>query len=207
MDKLFKYFPNLNDTQIEMFEKLHHLYLDWNSKINLISRKDFEEFYVHHVLHSLSIAKFCPFKEGTQIMDLGTGGGFPAIPLAIFFPDVKFLAVDSIQKKIMVVQDIIDQLGLNNIKTECARAETIKGSFDFIITRAVAPYKDLIFWTKGKIHPISFNKLDNGIIALKGGDLKEEIKDSKRKIHLTAISKYFDEDFFDTKSIAYMKHK
>lgn len=205
MDILFKYFPNLTDNQIEKFKKMYDLYYDWNSKINVISRKDFEQFYIHHVLHSLAIAKYCPFKEGSQILDLGTGGGFPAVPLAIFYPEVNFLAVDSIQKKINVVQDIIDQLELKNIKTQCARVETIQGSFDFVITRAVAPFKDLLYWIRGKVHPISFNKLDNGLIALKGGDLKAEIKESKRKVHLTPISKYFSEEFFETKYITYVK--
>jgi 16S rRNA (guanine527-N7)-methyltransferase len=207
MDILTKYFTKLDDNQTDKFKKLYNLYEDWNQKINLVSRKDFDNFYTHHVLHSLSIAKFIDFKKGTKIMDLGTGGGFPAIPLAIFFPDVQFLAVDSIAKKIMVVEDVIEKLELKNCSAKVARAETITDQFDFVITRAVAPLSDLLFWTKGKIHPIAFNNLNNGIIALKGGDLKEEIRECKRKVVLKPISDYFEEDFFETKSIAYVPFK
>lgn len=207
MDIIHKYFSKLDDNQISKFKKLYNLYEDWNQKINLVSRKDFDNFYTHHVLHSLAIAKFIDFKKGSKIMDLGTGGGFPVIPLAIMFPEVQFLAVDSISKKIMVVQDVIEKLELTNCKAQVARVETVQDQFDFIITRAVAPLSDLIQWTKGKIHPIAFNDLNNGIIALKGGDLRNEIRESKRKVVLKPISDYFDEEFFDTKSITFVPFK
>lgn len=201
IEAICSYFPQLNPQQKDNFQQLYNIYLDWNSKINVVSRKDFENFYIHHVLHSLAIAKFIQFKRGTMIMDLGTGGGFPTIPLSILFPEVNFLAVDSIQKKLKVIDRVIETLELKNVKTHWGRAETVPKQFDFIITRAVAPLQDLIAWSRGKIHPISFNDIDNGIIALKGGDLKAEIKESGRKVKLTPLSNYFKEEFFETKFI------
>jgi len=205
LETVFAYFPQLNSQQRLAYQQLYNIYKEWNDKINVVSRKDFDNFYIHHVLHSLSIAKFVQFKKGTLVMDLGTGGGFPTIPLAIMFPDTKFLAVDSIQKKLKIIEAVVETLDLKNVKTHWGRAEAIPLQFDFILTRAVAPFKDLIYWTKGKIHPISFNDLDNGLIALKGGDLKDEIRDCKRKIKTKSLSDYFKEEFFDTKMITYVK--
>ena len=205
LEPIFKYFQGLNSHQKESYTQLYNIYEEWNSKINVVSRKDFQNFYLHHVLHSMAIAKFIQFKKGSLILDLGTGGGFPTIPLAILYPDVKFLAVDSIQKKINVVEGVKSALQLDNVQAVCSRVEQIDKQFDFVITRAVAPFADLIRWSKNRIHPISFNQLDNGLIALKGGDLKEEIKECNRKVKLKPISDYFSEDFFETKYVTYVK--
>ncbi|MBL7788752.1 MAG: 16S rRNA (guanine(527)-N(7))-methyltransferase RsmG [Chitinophagales bacterium] len=205
LERVFAYFNQLNPRQKDAYQQLYNIYKEWNDKINVVSRKDFDNFYVHHVLHSLAIAKFVQFKKGTLIMDLGAGGGFPSIPLAIMFPEAKFLAVDSIQKKLKVIDGVAETLDLKNVKTHWGRAEDIKLQFDFIVTRAVAPMSDLLRWSRGKIHPISFNELDNGLIALKGGDLTEEIKETKRKIKIKPISDYFKEDFFETKVITFVK--
>jgi 16S rRNA (guanine527-N7)-methyltransferase len=205
LETVFTYFPQLNPQQRLAYQQLYNIYKEWNDKINVVSRKDFDNFYIHHVLHSLSIAKFVQFKKGTLVMDLGTGGGFPTIPLAIMFPDTKFLAVDSIQKKLKVIEGVVEALDLKNVKTHWGRAEDVKLQFDFVITRAVAPMADLLRWSRGKIHPISFNDLDNGLIALKGGDLTEEIKETKRKVKIKPISDYFKEEFFETKVITYVK--
>ena len=205
LDRVYAYFTQLNPQQKDAYQQLYNIYKEWNDKINVVSRKDFNNFYLHHVLHSLAIAKFVQFKRGTLIMDIGTGGGFPAIPLAIMFPDAKFLAVDSIQKKLKVIEGVVEILELKNVKTHWGRAEDVQLQFDFIITRAVASMADLLRWSRGKIHPISFNDLDNGLIALKGGDLTEEIKESKRKVKVKPIADYFKEDFFETKVITYVK--
>ena len=205
VETVYKYFPELSDTQKSHFLQLYAVYEDWNQKINVLSRKDFDNFYLHHVLHSLAIYKYLPFKSGTKIMDLGAGGGFPSIPLAIMMPNVTFLAVDSIQKKLKVIDAVIETLELKNVKTQWGRAEEVKFEFDFVISRAVAPLPDLIRWSRNKIHPISFNRLNNGLITLKGGDLKEEIKEANRKTVLTPISNYFAEDYFETKFITYTK--
>lgn len=205
VETIYKYFKGISPQQLEQFQQLYNIYFEWNQKINVVSRKDFDNFYIHHVLHSLSIAKFIQFKNGTLVMDLGTGGGFPAIPLAILYPEVKFLAVDSIQKKLTVVNEAITALNLTNIQTYWGRAESVTKQFDFVITRAVAPFSDLIRWSKGRIHPISFNQLDNGLIALKGGDLAQEIKDCNKRVKLKPISDYFNEDFFETKFVTYVK--
>ena len=205
LDRVYAYFTQLNPQQKDAYQQLYNIYKEWNDKINVVSRKDFNNFYLHHVLHSLAIAKFVQFKRGTLIMDIGTGGGFPAIPLAIMFPDAKFLAVDSIQKKLKVIEGVVEILELKNVKTHWGRAEDVQLQFDFIITRAVASMADLLRWSRGKIHPISFNDLDNGLIALKGGDLTEEIRESKRKVKVKPISNYFKEEFFETKVITYVK--
>ena len=205
LDRVYAYFTQLNPQQKDAYQQLYNIYKEWNDKINVVSRKDFNNFYLHHVLHSLAIAKFVQFKRGTLIMDIGTGGGFPAIPLAIMFPDAKFLAVDSIQKKLKVIEGVVEILELKNVKTHWGRAEDVQLQFDFIITRAVASMADLLRWSRGKIHPISFNDLDNGLIALKGGDLTEEIKESKRKVKVKPISDFFKEEFFETKVITYVK--
>lgn len=187
------YFPNLTTTQLQQLEQLLPLYKEWNEKINVISRKDIDNFYVHHVLHSLSIATFFEFKKDETILDIGTGGGFPGIPLAIFFPETKFTLTDSIAKKITVVNAVKDVLQLQNITTKIARAESISEKFDYIVTRAVAPMNDLLFWSK--------NKHAKKIIALKGGDLTEELKPIKKNIRIIELKETFNEEFFETKKI------
>ena len=188
-----KYFPNLTDIQLQQLEQLLPLYKEWNEKINVISRKDIDNFYVHHVLHSLSIATFFEFKKDETILDIGTGGGFPGIPLAIFFPETKFTLTDSIAKKITVVNAVKDVLQLQNVTTKIARAESISEKFDYIVTRAVAPMNDLLFWSK--------NKHAKKIIALKGGDLTEELKPIKKNIRIIELKETFNEEFFETKKI------
>lgn len=188
-----KYFPDLTETQLKQLKQLLPLYKEWNEKINVISRKDVDNFYVHHVLHSLAIAKFFDFKKEETILDIGTGGGFPGIPLAIFFPETKFTLADSIAKKITVVNAVKDALQLENVTAKIARAETITEKFDYIVTRAVAPMSDLIFWSK--------NKHAKKIIALKGGDLTEELKTVKKNIRIIDLKNTFEEDFFETKKI------
>ncbi len=176
MHLLLKYFPELSDVQLHQFRALQGLYEDWNSKINVISRKDIESLYLRHVLHSLSIAKLIQFKEGSKILDIGTGGGFPGIPLAILFPDVEFHLVDSINKKLNVVNGVAGSLGLVNIKTTHSRAESIQGNYDFIVSRAVTTMPDFVSWVKNRVAKKSLHNLRNGILYLKGGDLTEELK-------------------------------
>jgi 16S rRNA (guanine527-N7)-methyltransferase len=188
-----KYFPDLTETQLKQLKQLLPLYKEWNEKINVISRKDVDNFYMHHVLHSLAIAKFFDFKKEETILDIGTGGGFPGIPLAILFPETKFMLADSIAKKITVVNAVKDVLQLENVIAKIARAETITEKFDYIVTRAVAPMNDLIFWSK--------NKHAKKIIALKGGDLTEELKTVKKNIRIIDLKNTFEEDFFETKKI------
>ena len=201
------YFPNLTETQIDQFTQLEPLYKDWNAQINVISRKDIEELYIKHILHSLAIAKVVVFKPKTRILDVGTGGGFPGVPLAILFPEVQFVLVDSIGKKIKVVNEVVSRLGLENVKAYHKRAEEIDGQFDFVVTRAVARIKKFIPFVKGKLHPESFNDLKNGVLFLKGGDLAEEIEESNKQVHLYPISDYFTEDFFETKMVLYTRVK
>jgi 16S rRNA (guanine527-N7)-methyltransferase len=198
-----KYFK-LTINQIKKFEELGDLYKDWNQKINVISRKDIEELYVHHILHSLSIAKFIKFKDGTKIIDVGTGGGFPGIPLAILFPNVQFHLVDSIGKKITVVKEISSAIGLQNLTAEHARAEKQKIKYDFVISRAVTAFPKFVSFTTKLISQKNFNPKINGIIYLKGGDFKSEIKSFAKKVDVINISDYFDEDFFETKKIIYL---
>ncbi len=197
------HFPNLSEKQLEQFSLLELLYRDWNSQINVISRKDIDELYVKHVLHSLGIAKVIQFKDNTKVLDVGTGGGFPGIPLAILFPNVEFVLVDSIGKKIKVVNEIVSRLGLENIKAHHQRAEEVKDQFDFVVTRAVTSIKKFIPWVKGKLKPESFNDLKNGILLLKGGDLTQEIVESGKKVEIYSLSNYFNETFFETKVVAY----
>ena len=203
------YFPNLDHDQIYQFDILKKLYVKWNSKINVISRKDTENFYTRHVLHSLSIAKFIHFNSNTHIMDVGTGGGFPGIPLAIYFKDSKFTLVDSIGKKIKVVNEIVKELKLKNVEPKLMRAENISQKFDFIISRAVAQLDKFCPWISNKINDSSINEIKNGIIYLKGGDLSKEINKVSKKFdsELINISDYFDDLFFESKSILYLKKK
>ena len=201
IDLILKYFPNLTDKQKERFAALPELYADWNSKINVISRKDMDNFVEHHVLHSLAIAKIIQFKTMCDIMDLGTGGGFPGIPLAIMFPDANFYLVASIGKKIKVVNDIAAQLELTNVKAEQIRAEQVKKDFDFIVSRAVTDLSQFVEWVKGKISDTHYHKLHNGIIYLKGGDLDDEIAPFHKKVRLYNISDFFEEPYFETKKI------
>jgi len=204
LDTLLKYFKNLSPTQIIQLEQLEPLYNDWNDKINVISRKDIDQLYQRHILHSLAIAKYINFKKGTHVLDIGTGGGLPGIPLAILFPDVKFHLVDSIGKKIKVVSEIIEKLNLQNVVAEHNHSSQLKNKYDFIISRAVTAFPKFVELVKDKIKKKSNNKLINGIIYLKGGNLDEELKGYKKKIILTPLSKYFKEEFFDTKFIVYM---
>lgn len=204
VELVYQYFPNLSEDQKSKYEKLAELYVEWNEKINVISRKDIASFYERHVLHSLSIAKLIAFKPKTLVLDLGTGGGFPGIPLAIFFPDVKFHLVDSIGKKIFVVEQAVHHLGLENVTFEHSRVENLDRKFHFVVSRAVAPMADLVKWTKGKFSPDNFNDLPNGIICLKGGDLEEELKPFINSVTDMDLKGYFNEEFFETKKIIYL---
>ena len=201
-----KYFKGLSKEQLIQFTKLEVLYKDWNSKINVISRKDIDELYLRHVLHSLSIAKLISFKDGTSILDVGTGGGFPGIPLAILFPNCKFHLVDSIQKKINVVNNVVKELDLKNVKTSSSRVEAIFEKNDFIVSRAVTNMKDFVSWIKFKINKNSFNDFKNGVLYLKGGDLKEELK-SFKNVKTFELSEFFNEDFFNEKKVVYLPIK
>lgn len=204
MDIILKYFPNLSDDQKKQFSALYDLYLDWNSKINVISRKDIENLYAHHVLHSLSIAKLIQFTDNTNIMDVGTGGGFPGVPLAILFPKCNFLLVDSIGKKIKVATEVANAIGLKNIQFRHCRAEEEKGKFDFVVSRAVMPLPDLVKIVKKNISKEQHNALPNGVICLKGGSLENELKPFKKTAEADDLSMFFEEEFFKTKKIVYV---
>lgn len=206
MELILKYFPHLTDDQITKFRALQSLYEDWNLKINVVSRKDIDELYLRHVLHSLAIAKFINFNDGSKILDVGTGGGFPGIPLAIMFPECSFHLVDSIAKKIKVVDEVVEGLGLENVKTTNSRVEDINDNYDFIISRAVAAMPTFVHWTKGKIAKEQKHTIKNGILYLKGGDLEEELKDYKN-IMIYNLGDYFSEDFYDTKKLVYLPLK
>ena len=205
MELILKYFPNLSEMQKTQFAQLQELYEEWNAKINVISRKDMENLYLKHVLHSLVIAKLIDFADGTKILDVGTGGGFPGLPLAILFPNVEFKLVDSISKKIKVVQVISDKIGLHNLKTEHKRAEQVKGEFDFVVSRAVTRMKVFQQWVRKKISTKQKNTLYNGILYLKGGDLTEELKDIKN-VDIYNVSQYFEENFFETKKVVHISY-
>jgi len=199
-----EYFPGLTDDQIEKFDKLYELYSFWNAQINVISRKDIDELYERHILHSLGIAKFCSFKAGEKVLDVGTGGGFPGIPLAILFPETQFHLVDSIGKKIKVVDEVATALGLENVRASHLRAEQVTDKYDFVVSRAVTRLIDFYPWIKDKFNKDSKNAIANGILYLKGGDLAEEIAESKLKAELYPLSAYFKEEFFETKYVVYI---
>ncbi|MEQ8473744.1 MAG: 16S rRNA (guanine(527)-N(7))-methyltransferase RsmG [Marinoscillum sp.] len=204
LQTILEYFPNLTSTQKSQFESLDGLYREWNEKINVISRKDIDQLYTRHVLHSLSIAKFLTFEPGSTILDIGTGGGFPGIPLAILFPESQFLLVDSIGKKIKVVQEVAEGLKLENVDARHERAEKIKGKFDFIVSRAVARTKVIYQWSNQLIKASDHPTAANGYLLLKGGDLNEELKELGRPHSIKDISEYFADEFFETKKIIYI---
>ena len=199
-----KYFKDLSKEQIAQFDQLYDLYSSWNAQINVISRKDIEELYERHILHSLGIAKFCRFKAGEKVLDVGTGGGFPGIPLAILFPETQFHLVDSIGKKIKVVVEVAAALGLTNVKASHLRAEQVTDKYDFVVSRAVTRLIDFYPWVKGKFNKDSKNAIANGILYLKGGELAEEIKESNLKAELYPLNAYFEEEFFETKYVVYI---
>lgn len=204
MELINKYFPNITDEQRQRFAALDALYRDWNSKINVISRKDIDNLYEHHILHSLGIAQIINFKPGTRVMDLGTGGGFPGIPLAIMFPEVHFHLVDSIGKKIRVCDEVRTALGLANVTTEWTRAENLKEKYDFVVSRAVMPLADLVKLVRKNIAPKAQNAMPNGLICLKGGELANEVLPMKAHTLITSLSDYFEEEFFETKKVVYV---
>ncbi|WP_417800333.1 16S rRNA (guanine(527)-N(7))-methyltransferase RsmG [Tenacibaculum sp.] len=201
-----KYFDNLSETQLEQFSKLQELYQDWNLKINVVSRKDIDELYLRHVLHSLGIAKVMEFKAGAKVMDVGTGGGFPGIPLAILFPETQFHLVDSIGKKIKVVNEVTEGLGLQNVKTTHGRVEEVNDTYDFIVSRAVAQMETFHRWVKNKVHKKQNHTLKNGILYLKGGDLTEELANFP-KATIYDLPDFFEEDFFETKKVVHLPMK
>jgi 16S rRNA (guanine527-N7)-methyltransferase len=203
-DIIFQYFPDLTEKQKTQFTKLFPLYQEWNEKINVVSRKDIDNLYVNHVLHSLGIAKVNTFKPGASVLDVGTGGGFPGIPLAILFPETHFHLVDSIGKKITVVNAVAEGLGLKNVKAEQIRAEQIKGEYDFIVSRAVTRLKEFYGWINKKVKKQSIHDLYNGILYLKGGDLDEELGELNRPYQLFELPDYFKEEFFETKKVVYV---
>lgn len=203
MELLLKYFPELTEVQKLQFEKLEELYQDWNLKINVVSRKDIDELYLRHVLHSLGIAKVHQFLPGSKVLDVGTGGGFPGIPLAILFPETHFHLVDSIGKKIKVVEEVVAGLGIQNVKTSHDRVENVKGRYDFIVSRAVAAMPTFVHWVDGKIAKQNKHQINNGILYLKGGDLTEELQDFPQG-EIFTLTDYFEEDFFETKKVVYL---
>jgi len=206
MEEILKQFPDLTDNQILQFQKLEVLYQDWNAKINVISRKDIDELYTKHVLHSLAIAKIQPFEPGTYVLDVGTGGGFPGIPLAILFPETRFYLIDVILKKINVVKAVAEALELKNVKAEQLRAENVKGDYDFIVSRAVTNMPDFVYWIKDKIKKQNKHALKNGILYLKGGDLTQELADFPKAMEYY-ISEFFENEFFETKKVVHLPLK
>jgi 16S rRNA (guanine527-N7)-methyltransferase len=202
MEIILKYFPHLSQTQIEQFSQLGPLYAEWNGMINVVSRKDIDNLYLHHVLHSLSIARFIQFTDATKVMDLGTGGGFPGVPLAIMFPQCRFHLVDSIGKKLKVVEAVKEATGLKNIFTFHSRAEEMDFQYDFVVSRAVAPLSELLTWTKGKYLPKGKNRIHNGLICLKGGNMEAEITGTKGVMKIP-VTEYFEEEYFKDKFIVY----
>jgi len=206
MEEIIKYFPDLTENQLNQLTQLEGLYTDWNSKINVISRKDIDELYVRHVQHSLGIAKVIQFKSGASILDVGTGGGFPGIPLAILYPDVQFHLIDIIAKKLKVVQGVVDALGLTNVKVEQTRAHLVNDQYDFIVSRAVTNMTDFVGWVRKKIKKEQNHEVRNGVFYLKGGDLTEELS-LFQSVQLTNLSDFFEEEFFETKKVVYLPIK
>ncbi|MGV6830919.1 MAG: 16S rRNA (guanine(527)-N(7))-methyltransferase RsmG [bacterium] len=206
MDIILKYFPDLTELQISQFERLQELYIDWNQKINVISRKDIEELYLRHVLHSLGIAKVMAFKADAHVLDVGTGGGFPGVPLAILYPETSFHLVDSINKKLKVINAVAEELNLTNIKTTHSRVEAINTRYDFIVSRAVTSMPAFVSWVKNKVRKKSNHSLKNGILYLKGGDLSEELKSFPKAVEYS-LTDYFEEAFFETKKVVYLPLK
>jgi 16S rRNA (guanine527-N7)-methyltransferase len=204
-DLILKYFPDLTPEQQQQYQQLPQLYNYWNSQINVISRKDIDLLFERHVLHSLGIAKIISFLPGENVLDVGTGGGFPGLPLAIMFPDTQFYLVDSIGKKIKVVNEVAKAIDLKNLKAEHIRAEDVPGKFDFVVSRAVTQLKDFYPWVKGKFNKDSKNSLPNGILYLKGGDLQQEISESGLKVQQFHLKNFFDEEFFETKQVIYTR--
>jgi 16S rRNA (guanine527-N7)-methyltransferase len=204
MNIITKYFPKLDEKQTALFEQLQPLYAEWNAQINVISRKDFPEFYEHHVLHSLAIAKLISFTPGTIVLDVGTGGGFPGIPLAIYFPQVQFHLVDSIGKKIKVVNGVIESLNLKNTTAQQIRAEELTDKYDFVVSRAVTRLPEFVPWVRKNISKKQINAMPNGIIYLKGGDLQEELKPYKKSVFVKNLSDWFEEEFFETKKVVHL---
>lgn len=204
MDIILKYFPKLTEKQVEQFGLMKPLYTEWNSKINVISRKDMDGLYEKHVLHSLSIAKFIRFTNGTELLDVGTGGGFPGIPLAVFFPEAKFHLIDSVGKKIKVTEEIASALGLKNVKTQQIRAEDLKGKYDFILSRAVTQLPDFVKWVRNNISDKNKNSIPNGILYLKGGNIDGEIHPFRKNVYVQELSNYFEEEFFETKKLVHL---
>ena len=198
-----KYFGNLSEQQRQQFARLGEVYAEWNAKINVISRKDMEHIYLHHILHSLAIAKVCKFDDGVDVLDVGCGGGFPSVPLAILFPNVQFTACDSIGKKIRVVEGVCEAVGIKNIRTVNGRVEQLKQQFDYIVSRAVTDMPTFVGWVRGMVRKGKKGSLPNGILYLKGGDLTEELQASRRKWERHYISEFFEEEFFETKQVVY----
>lgn len=203
MELILKYFPDLNEEQRTRFAALYELYADWNAKINVVSRKDFDQLYLRHVLHSLAIARVCQFDAGAKILDVGCGGGFPSVPLAILFPEAHFVAADSIRKKITVVNGVVKALGLTNIEARCTRVEQIPEQFDYVVSRAVTAMPEFVGWIWNKIRRGQCGTLRNGILYLKGGDLAEELALTGKRWDLYEISAFFEEEFFETKKVVY----
>jgi 16S rRNA (guanine527-N7)-methyltransferase len=204
LELINKYFPDITERQREQFAALLPLYEEWNAKINVISRKDMEHFYEHHVLHSLAIAKVIQFKPMTEVLDVGTGGGFPGVPLAIMFPEARFTLIDSIGKKIKVVNDVIERLGLTNAQAMQIRAEALEGEYDFVVSRAVTTLGEFVPWVKRKISKSQYHEMDNGILYLKGGDLKNELFTFRHKAKTWEISQWFEEEWFEEKKVIYL---
>lgn len=204
MDLIQKYFPGLSPGQLALFAQMEQLYPQWNERINVVSRKDIDELNMRHVLHSLAIAKYLNFKAGTSIIDVGTGGGFPGIPLAIYYPDCQFYLIDSIGKKIKVVQTIAQELGLKNVRAQQIRSEAVQNKFDFVVSRAVTAFPQFVALTRHLVSDINKNSVGNGILYLKGGDFEEEIKPFKKRVSIVELSDYYNEAFFDTKKLIHL---